>query len=85
VYIGNMVHRYDADRYLVATMELPAVSKILRATHEKPYLSLRLDLDPVMVGSVMVESGLPIPRSRGEAKPWLLALWTPICSTPVCG
>jgi AraC-like DNA-binding protein len=68
VYIGDTVYRYDADHYLLATMELPAVSRILQATREKPYLSLRLDLDPALVGSVMVEAGMPVPRNQGDAK-----------------
>jgi AraC-like DNA-binding protein len=68
VFIGETIHGYDEDHYLLATMELPAVSRILRATREKPYLSLRLDLDPALVGAVMVEAGLPVPRSQADAK-----------------
>ncbi|MGO8670324.1 MAG: AraC family transcriptional regulator N-terminal domain-containing protein [Capsulimonadaceae bacterium] len=35
---------------------------------ECPYLSLRLDLDPAVVGSVMVEAGVGVPRSPGDAR-----------------
>lgn len=68
VYIGEAVHRYDADQYLLATIELPAVSRIVRATPERPYLSLRLDLDPMLVGAVMVEAGMSVPRSQSAAR-----------------
>lgn len=68
VCIGEAVHRYDPDNYLLATMELPAVSRIVRATPAAPYLSMRLDLDPTLVGAVMVEAGLSIPRSQVAAK-----------------
>jgi len=68
VYIGRTVHRYDPDHYLLATVELPAVSTILRADPREPYLSLRLDLDPALVGSVMMEAGLPPPRGQADAR-----------------
>jgi len=68
VFIGETVHQYDEDHYLLATMELPAVSRIVRATREEPYLSLRLDLDPALVGAAMVEAGLQVPSSQIDAK-----------------
>lgn len=68
VFVGNASYRYDANRFLIATVEVPAVGRILEATPEKPYLSMRLNLDRALVGSVMVEAGLPIPRSQGDAK-----------------
>jgi AraC-type transcriptional regulator N-terminus len=54
--------------YLLATVELPIASQILAASPAQPYLSLRLDLDPTLVGSVMVEAGHPSARSRAEVK-----------------
>jgi hypothetical protein len=41
--------------YFLSTAELPIVSRILAASRERPYLGLRLNLDPVVVGSVMLE------------------------------
>lgn len=57
VLLGSDRYQYDPMQYLLATAELPVVSQILEASKEKPYLSLRLDLDPTLVGSVMVETG----------------------------
>src|SRR6266536_4785969 len=62
IYLGEDYFRYDPGHYLVATAELPIVIQIGEALHERPYLSLRLDLDPSIVGSVMVEAGFPSPR-----------------------
>lgn len=44
------------------------VSQIFEASKAKPYLSLRLDLDPTLVGSVMVEAGYPSLQSRTNVK-----------------
>lgn len=59
VLLGDNRYQYDPMHYLLATVELPIISQILEASQEKPYLSLRLDLDPALVGSVMVEAGYP--------------------------
>ena len=68
VLLGNDRYHYDPMHYLLATVELPIVSQILEASKEQPYLSLRLDLDPTLVGSVMVEAGYPSPQNRANVK-----------------
>ena len=68
VYLGEDAYRYDPGHYLLATVELPIVIQIGEASTERPHLSLRLDLDPAVVGSVMVEAGLPQPRGHASAK-----------------
>ncbi|MBW4528346.1 MAG: AraC family transcriptional regulator [Phormidium tanganyikae FI6-MK23] len=57
VLLGSDCYQYDPMHYLLGTVELPIASRILEASPEKPFLSLRLDLDPSLVGSVMVEAG----------------------------
>src|SRR2546427_7620269 len=57
VLLGESRYRYDPSHYLLATVELPRVSQVLDASKERPYLSLRLELAPTLVGSVMAEAG----------------------------
>ncbi|MGZ3667337.1 MAG: AraC family transcriptional regulator [Ktedonobacterales bacterium] len=57
VLLGESRYRYDPAHYLLATVELPRVSQVLEASREQPYLSLRLDLAPALVSSVLVEAG----------------------------
>jgi len=68
IYLGDNAYRYDPERYLIATVELPMTGRVVEATPDRPYLSLRLNLDPALVGSVMVECGLPSPRSQSDAR-----------------
>src|SRR4051812_47342877 len=68
IYLGEDYYRYDSAHYLLATVELPILIQIGEASRERPHLSLRLDLDPAIVGSVMVEAGLPSPRGHANAK-----------------
>jgi AraC-like DNA-binding protein len=57
VMLGAKSFRYDAAHYLVTTMELPLSGTVVEASPERPYLSLRLVLDPAVVTSMMFETG----------------------------
>lgn len=57
VFLGRERYLYDAAHYLIVTANLPVVAHVLDASPERPYLSLRLKLDPLLVSSVMVEAG----------------------------
>src|SRR5205823_3365798 len=57
VLLGDSRYRYDSAHYLLASVELPTINRVLEASKERPYLSLRLELPPTLVGSVMVEAG----------------------------
>lgn len=68
VYLGDQKYRYDIENYLLMTVELPITSLIFGASKERPYLSLRLELDPALVASVMVEHRMPTPRNQTDVK-----------------
>jgi AraC-like DNA-binding protein len=68
VFLGDNRYQYDPAHYLLATAELPVVSQIIEASPEQPYLSLRLALEPTLVGSVMVEAGHFSPRSHADVR-----------------
>jgi AraC-like DNA-binding protein len=67
VLLGDNRYRYDPAHYLLTTVELPIVSQVIEASQEWPYLSLRLELDPTLVGSVLVEAG-HLPRSHADVR-----------------
>jgi AraC-like DNA-binding protein len=68
VFVGDTRYQYDPFNYLLATLELPRVSQVLEASKEQPYLSLRLELDPNLVGSVMVETGYTPPQGQADVR-----------------
>ncbi|MGI4791832.1 MAG: AraC family transcriptional regulator N-terminal domain-containing protein [Janthinobacterium lividum] len=59
VLLGEDCFQYDPLHYLLSTVELPVVGQVLEASPSRPYLGLRLNLDSVLVASVMVEAGAP--------------------------
>lgn len=66
VLLGHKRYRYDPEHFLTATAELPVSGHVTEASPGKPYLSVRLDLDPKLVNSVIAETGEPSLRGRGR-------------------
>jgi AraC-like DNA-binding protein len=64
--LGDRRYRYDAAHFLVSTAALPVASRVLDASPERPYAGVVVTLDPIVVGSVMVEAGRPAVRGRTE-------------------
>ncbi len=56
VLLGDSRYLYDSDNYLISTIELPFLTRILEATPERPYLGLLMELTPVLVSAVMEEA-----------------------------
>jgi AraC-like DNA-binding protein len=64
--LGEEVFRYDPGHYLIFTVDLPLTFQVEEASKDRPYLGLRLNLDPSLVASVVMESG--IEPKRGDAR-----------------
>lgn len=56
--LGEDVLRYDSAHYMIATVGVPMTAQVVEASLRRPYLSMRLILDPAVVASVVVESDL---------------------------
>jgi AraC-like DNA-binding protein len=71
VLLGDETYVYDAQHFLITSVDLPTVAEIIDASREKPYLGLILKLDQREISQLMVDSNLPPPRpqqsSRGMA------------------
>ncbi|MBI1332660.1 MAG: AraC family transcriptional regulator [Armatimonadetes bacterium] len=68
IFLGDIRYRYDAEHYMIASLEMPVTGCVIEASPDRPYLSVRLELDPALIGSVMIESGLPSPSNPGDAR-----------------
>ncbi|HEX2908631.1 MAG TPA: AraC family transcriptional regulator [Phototrophicaceae bacterium] len=66
VFLGECRYQYDPFHYLLATVDLPSLSRVIEASKERPYLSLRLELPPALVGAVMVETGHTSSRAHAD-------------------
>lgn len=66
LYLGEERYRYAPYHYCLGTVELPVTSQIIEASQERPYLCFRLALDPILVGSVMTETGYTAPPKHSS-------------------
>jgi AraC-like DNA-binding protein len=64
--LGEERYRYDPYYYCISTVELPVVTHIVEATKERPYLSVSLELDSILVGTVMSEAGQTPPSEPSD-------------------
>lgn len=58
VYLGDDNFVYDDWHYLVLSVPLPMEGEILEASPERPFLAMRLHLNPTALGEVMLQAGL---------------------------
>jgi AraC-like DNA-binding protein len=61
VLLGETRYRYDPAHYLLTTVGVPCTTRVLEASPAQPYLSLRLELPPTLVGAVLLETGYDPP------------------------
>jgi AraC-like DNA-binding protein len=59
--LGADVYHYGVGDYLVVSLELPVVSRVVEASPESPHLGLGLRIDPALLGEVLARVDLPRP------------------------
>jgi len=71
VILGEDKFTYNSESFLLAAIDLPTIVQIKEASHEKPLLGMRLDLDQRELAQLIIENRLPAPKlhqtSRGMA------------------
>ena len=55
VLLGEEAYRYDRASHLVISVDLPLVGQVVEATPERPYLCARVDLEPALLGELMLQ------------------------------
>lgn len=68
VLVGEEILWYDPGHYLLFTVDLPVIFRVEEASEETPYFGMRLDLDPALVASVMVEAGAETRKGDASVK-----------------
>lgn len=64
VTLSDRVYHYDPLNYLVVSVTLPMIGQVVEATPDKPYLCLRLDIDPAEIARLIVDAGQAPPGER---------------------
>jgi AraC-like DNA-binding protein len=77
VFLGKESFQYDAQHYLVTSLHLPTIIKVIEASKKKPLLGLRLEIDLHEVAQMMVDSHLPAPRVQHPGRGMAVGKVTP--------
>lgn len=64
VLLGEDTYLYDACRFLVTSVDLPAIGEIIEASREQPFLALIMKLDQRVMTELMVEGRLRPPPAE---------------------
>lgn len=64
MWLGGESFPYDASRFLITSLELPADSEVLTASPQEPCLGLVLKLDLRIMGELFAQGSLPPRRDR---------------------
>ncbi|MBC7670276.1 MAG: AraC family transcriptional regulator [Gemmatimonadaceae bacterium] len=56
VISGGQTLIYDALRYVVVSVDLPVIGQVIEATPETPYLCFRMELDPEVIGDLLLQT-----------------------------
>jgi AraC-like DNA-binding protein len=59
VQLADVTYRYDPARYVLTSVHLPLMCRVSRASAKAPYLSIKVQLDPVVVGDLLVGGAGP--------------------------
>jgi AraC-like DNA-binding protein len=68
VLLGGDTYVYDVRHFLITSVDLPTVVQVIKASREKPCLSLLLKLDRREIAQLMVDSKLPPPRAQQSSR-----------------
>ncbi|MFV0367270.1 MAG: AraC family transcriptional regulator N-terminal domain-containing protein [Hyphomicrobiaceae bacterium] len=63
--VADQVLVYDKAKYLIIKVDVPIVSQHIEATPERPFLCMRMKLDPASIAALMIERGVRRASSDG--------------------
>jgi len=66
LFLGEAAYVYDADRFLLTSVDLPVVTQIIEASAGRPYLGLTMELDLRAIAQLMLNNDAP--RNRSSKK-----------------
>jgi AraC-like DNA-binding protein len=63
--LGDEIYRYDPLNYLVVSVTLPMTGQITEASSDRPYLSLRININRNLIGELLMQAGPVLRQGAG--------------------
>ncbi len=68
VLLGEGSFIYDANHFLISSVDLPIIANIIEASEEQPYLGLIMELDLTEISQLIVDSELAFTQAKEAQK-----------------
>ncbi|MCG0018652.1 AraC family transcriptional regulator [Vibrio parahaemolyticus] len=68
VLLGEESYIYDANHFLISSVDLPIIANIIEASEEQPYLGLIVELDLTEISQLIIDSELAFTQSKEAQK-----------------
>ncbi|MFW1561505.1 AraC family transcriptional regulator [Vibrio parahaemolyticus] len=68
VLLGEESFIYDANHFLISSVDLPIIANIIEASEEQPYLGLIVELDLTEISQLIIDSELAFTQSKEAQK-----------------
>ncbi|HGF5006901.1 TPA: AraC family transcriptional regulator N-terminal domain-containing protein [Vibrio parahaemolyticus] len=68
VLLGEESFIYDANHFLISSVDLPVIANIIEASEEQPYLGLIMELDLTEISQLIIDSELAFTQSKEAQK-----------------
>lgn len=68
VLLGEESFIYDANHFLISSVDLPIIANIIEASEEQPYLGLIMELDLTEISQLIVDSELALTQAKEAQK-----------------
>jgi AraC-like DNA-binding protein len=75
--VGDDAFAYDSERFLIASLDVPASSEVVEASPDRPCLGLVLKLDLRMMAELVAQTRLALPKDRSVQRGMALGTVTP--------
>lgn len=81
--VGDGEFSYDASRYLITSLDLPASSVVVQASPTLPCLGLAVSLDLRTIAELIAHGNVPLPRERAAGASIGIGSLTPAILKPI--
>lgn len=71
--LNGEIFQYGIAQYLVLSVDLPLSACMVKATPVKPYLGLKLKLDPIQLCEIIAQTNLGISQKENPVKGWCVS------------
>lgn len=68
LFLGDEEFTFDADHFLITSVDLPVVTQVADATDDEPYLGLTLELDLKDIGQLMLDAQISTSREKPNSQ-----------------